>query len=141
MDLSHLSISKYISFFIGALLFASLVSCEKEDSLKDLELPPNEFENSTLEFITVENVRQGNCDKVFVDIVVHFELFPDTISNNLSGYVPKIIDPFGKEFFAKRYKGQDISTICRKECTFQISFYHYKTKKETKPFTFTYTTK
>lgn len=141
MDLSSLTISKYISFFVGALLFVFLVSCEKEDALKEVELAPNEFENSTLEFITVENVRQQDCNNIRIDIVVHKELFPDSIKNNLTEYRAKIIDPYGKEFLAEREKGQLINAICKKECTYQVSYYHYKTEKETKPFTFTYTTK
>jgi hypothetical protein len=132
--------TKYTLLLISTLLISLLSSCEKEDTLEKVELQPNSYENFSSDFVTVENVRQADCNRIRIDIVIQEELIPDSIRKNIFEYRVKIRDPFGKAFLAQRYKGQLVDAFCKRTGYYSVSLYHYKTQKETKQYPFSFTT-
>lgn len=68
---------KNIILFI-CLLFG-FVSCEKENLLEGVDLPKNEYENTTEVFASITGASQITCTLISVDIKIYEERIPDTV--------------------------------------------------------------
>lgn len=121
---------------IGFIFF----SCKKEDLLDNVSIIPSEYDRFDNHYVTAEVVRQVACDMVSFDIVIHMELLPDRIRDNIDKYKVRIETPFGEKRIADRYDQQWVKSMCDTINEYKVSLYQSVPERESNPFVFTFRT-
>jgi len=128
---------RLISIFVFSLL---LISCEKEDVFEGVTLAPNKYEISEDRYVTVKNVGQIDCTTIGFDIIIHTELLPKEVKDNLDDFEVRIEDSSGKKLKATRFTDQWVAAKCDTVNEYKVTLYRKSPESETRPYEFQFRT-
>lgn len=116
------------------LLFV-LVSCQKENLLEGVDLPKNEYENSTEVFASITGASQITCTLISVDIEIYDELIPDSVEYT---HV-RIYGPFGDVVTTDK-SAAVIRAKCDQLSEYKVTLYKETPERESSASSFEFTT-
>ena len=121
--------------FLSLCTLFVLISCEKENLLEGVELPVNEYENSTETYASITGASQVTCTLISIDLKIHEDRIPDTLSYT---HV-RVYTPFG-DIIKTDKSSIFVRAKCNQVSTYKVTLYNETPEKETSASTFEFKT-